>query len=151
MRCPFCNHENLKVVDSRPVEDLNAIRRRRACEACGKRFTTYERVETLPVMIVKKDFTREVYDREKIEKGVLLACHKRPVSSKQITDLIDHVENSVFSLEKAEVDSHIVGELIMRALKDLDAVAYVRFASVYREFKDLNTFMDELRTVLNNN
>lgn len=147
MRCPFCNYENTKVIDSRPAEDSNSIRRRRACEDCGRRFTTYEKIETLPVMIVKKDHSREAYNRSKIEKGIMLACHKRPISSQQMSEAIDSVENSIFSLERSEVDSSYVGELIMEKLKSLDEVAYVRFASVYREFKDADTFMEELKSV----
>lgn len=147
MRCPFCNYENTKVIDSRPAEESNSIRRRRACEDCGKRFTTYEKIETLPVMIVKKDHTREAYNRAKIEKGIMLACHKRPISSAQMAEAIDSVENSIFSLEKSEVESSYVGELIMEKLQSLDEVAYVRFASVYREFKDADTFMEELKSV----
>jgi len=149
MKCPFCNNENTKVIDSRPAEDTNSIRRRRACEECGKRFTTYEKIETLPVMIVKKDCTREPYNRSKIEKGIMLACHKRPISSAQILEAIDSVETSIFSLEKSEIDSSYVGELIMEKLQELDPVAYVRFASVYREFKDADMFMEELKSVFN--
>lgn len=149
MKCPFCNNENTKVIDSRPAEETNSIRRRRACEECGKRFTTYEKIETLPVMIVKKDHTREPYNRAKIEKGIMLACHKRPISSSQMSEAIDYVETSIFSLEKSEVDSSYVGELIMEKLKSLDPVAYVRFASVYREFKDADMFMEELKSVFN--
>ena len=119
MKCPFCSHENTRVIDSRPADDNNAIRRRRVCDDCNKRFTTYEKIETIPLIIIKKDNNRETYDRSKIEAGVLRACHKRPVSAQQINKL-----------------------------KDLDAVAYVRFASVYREFKDINTFMDELKKML---
>ena len=148
MRCPFCNFENTKVIDSRPAEETNSIRRRRVCEDCGKRFTTYEKIETLPVMIVKKDRTREAYDRSKIEKGIMLACHKRPISSEQMTEAIDCVENSIFSLEKSEVESSYVGELIMEKLKGMDPVAYVRFASVYREFRDADIFMEELKKFL---
>ena len=149
MKCPFCNNENTKVIDSRPAEETNSIRRRRACEECGKRFTTYEKIETLPVFIVKKDRTREPYNRAKIEKGIMLACHKRPISSAQISEAIDYVETSIFSLEKSEVESSYVGELIMEKLKMLDPVAYVRFASVYREFKDADMFMEELKSVFN--
>ncbi len=148
MKCPFCNYENTKVIDSRPAEETNSIRRRRACEDCGKRFTTYEKIETLPVMIVKKDHTREAYDRSKVEKGIMRACHKRPISSEQMSEAIDAVENGIFSLERSEVDSSYVGELIMEKLKGLDPVAYVRFASVYREFKDADTFMEELKKFL---
>lgn len=149
MKCPFCSHENTRVIDSRPAEDNNSIRRRRVCDECGKRFTTYEKIETIPLIIIKKDNNRETYDRAKIEAGVLRACHKRPVSAQQITALVDEVETEVFNREEREVYSQSVGELVMNKLKDLDAVAYVRFASVYREFKDVNTFMDELKKVLN--
>ena len=148
MKCPFCNHENTRVIDSRPAEENNSIRRRRVCDECGKRFNTYEKVETIPLIIIKKDNNREAYDRAKIESGVLRACHKRPVSAAQITKLVDEVENEIFNLEEREIPSDIVGEILMRKLKALDEVAYVRFASVYREFKDLNTFMDELKNVM---
>ena len=149
MKCPFCSHENTRVIDSRPAEDNNSIRRRRVCDECGKRFTTYENIETIPLIIIKKDNNREAYDRSKIEAGVLRACHKRPVSAQQITTLVDEVENEIFNREEREIPSGTIGELVMNKLKDLDAVAYVRFASVYREFKDVNTFMDELKSVLN--
>ena len=149
MKCPFCSHENTRVIDSRPAEDNNSIRRRRVCDECGKRFTTYEKIETIPLIIIKKDNNREAYDRAKIEAGVLRACHKRPVSAQQITTLVDEVENEIFNREEREIPSGTIGELVMNELKDLDAVAYVRFASVYREFKDVNTFMDELKSVLN--
>ena len=149
MKCPFCSHENTRVIDSRPAEDNNSIRRRRVCDECGKRFTTYEKIETIPLIIIKKDNNREAYDRAKIEAGVLRACHKRPVSAQQITTLVDEVENEIFNREEREIPSGTIGELVMNKLKDLDAVAYVRFASVYREFKDVNTSMDELKSVLN--
>ena len=149
MKCPFCSHENTRVIDSRPAEDNNSIRRRRVCDECGKRFTTYEKIETIPLIIIKKDNNREAYDRAKIEAGALRACHKRPVSAQQITTLVDEVENEIFNREEREIPSGTIGELVMNKLKDLDAVAYVRFASVYREFKDVNTFMDELKSVLN--
>lgn len=148
MKCPFCSHENTRVIDSRPAEDNNSIRRRRVCDECGKRFTTYEKIETIPLIIIKKDNNREAYDRAKIEAGVLRACHKRPVSAQQIATLVDEVENEIFNREEREIPSGTIGELVMNKLKDLDAVAYVRFASVYREFKDVNTFMDELKSVL---
>ena len=118
------------------------------CDACGKRFTTYEKVETIPLIVIKRDKNRETYDRSKIEGGVLRACHKRPVSTEQITRMIDDVETEIFNLEEKEVESTVIGELIMDKLKDLDQVAYVRFASVYREFKDVNTFMNELKKML---
>ena len=149
MKCPYCNHENTRVIDSRPAEDNNSIRRRRTCDVCGKRFTTYEKIETIPLIVIKKDNNREAFERSKIEAGVLRACHKRPVSAKQISELIDQVETEVFMLEDKEIQSNLIGELVMDKLKELDAVAYVRFASVYREFKDINTFMEELKSVLN--
>ena len=142
MKCPFCGHENTRVIDSRPAEDNNSIRRRRVCDECGKRFTTYEKVETIPLIIIKKDNNREAYDRSKIEAGVLRACHKRPISAAQINQLIDEVETEIFNMEEKEIPSQVIGELVMNKLKDLEAVAYVRFASVYREFKDINTFME---------
>lgn len=148
MKCPFCNQDNTWVVDSRPADDNTAIRRRRMCDACGKRFTTYEKVETIPLIVIKKDQNREQFDRSKIEAGVLRACHKRPVSAEQIHRLVDDVETEVFNLEEREIPSSVIGEIVMDKLKDLEAVAYVRFASVYREFKDVNTFMDELKKIL---
>ena len=148
MKCPFCNCENTRVIDSRPAEDGSSIRRRRVCDECGKRFTTYEKVETIPLIVIKKDNNSEAYDRTKIEGGILRACHKRPVSIDEINKLVDEVETEVFGREEKEVPSQVIGELVMNKLKDLDAVAYVRFASVYREFKDINTFMDELKKVL---
>ena len=148
MKCPFCNQDNTRVVDSRPADDNTAIRRRRMCDACGKRFTTYEKVETIPLIVIKKDQNREQFDRSKIEAGVLRACHKRPVSAEQIHRLVDDVETEVFNLEEREIPSSVIGEIVMDKLKELEAVAYVRFASVYREFKDVNTFMDELKKIL---
>ena len=144
MKCPYCNQDNTRVVDSRPVDDNNAIRRRRMCDECGRRFTTYEKVETIPLVVIKKDQNREQYDRSKLEGGILRACHKRPVPVQEISRLVDRVETEIFNREEKEVPSTVIGELVMNYLKDLDAVAYVRFASVYREFKDVNTFMDEL-------
>ena len=148
MKCPFCSHENTRVIDARPADDNASIRRRRICDECGKRFTTYEKVETIPVIIIKKDNNRETYDRSKVEAGVLRACHKRPISASQITQLVDEVETEIFNLEEKEISSQTVGELVMNKLKSLEAVAYVRFASVYREFKDVNTFLEELKKVL---
>lgn len=149
MKCPFCNQDNTRVVDSRPADDGGAIRRRRMCDECGKRFTTYEKVETLPLIVIKKDQKREQYDRTKIENGVLRACYKRPISAEQLSDVINQIETEIFSREEREVSSSVIGEIVMERLKGLDAVAYVRFASVYREFKDVNTFMDELKKILN--
>ncbi len=149
MKCPFCSHDNTRVIDSRPADENNSIRRRRICDDCGKRFTTYEKVETIPLMIIKKDNNRETYDRQKIEQGVLLACHKRPIPAEKITQLVDEVETEVFNIGEREIHSSVIGEMVMKKLKDLDPVAYVRFASVYREFKDGNSFMEELKKVLN--
>ena len=150
MKCPFCGHENTRVIDSRPAEENNSIRRRRVCDECDKRFTTYEKVETIPLIIIKKDDNRETYDRSKIEAGVLRACHKRPISANQINRLVEEVETEIFNMEEKEISSQVVGEIVMNKLKNLEAVEYVRFASVYREFKDINTFMDELKKVLEN-
>lgn len=148
MKCPYCNEDDTKVIDSRPADDNCSIRRRRQCERCGKRFTTYEKLETMPLMVIKKDDSRETYDRSKIESGVIRSCHKRPVSTQQINAMIDDIENKIFNLEEKEVATSVIGELVMGSLKDLDEVAYVRFASVYREFKDVNTFMEELGKLL---
>ena len=148
MKCPFCGHENTRVIDSRPADDNNSIRRRRICDECNKRFTTYEKVETIPLVVVKKDDNREPFDRSKIEAGVLRACHKRPISINKINQLIDEIETEIYSREEKEIPSEVIGEMVMEKLKELDMVAYVRFSSVYREFKDVNTFMDELKKVL---
>jgi transcriptional repressor NrdR len=148
VKCPFCNEADTKVIDSRPADDNSSIRRRRQCEKCGKRFTTYEKLETMPLMVIKKDRSREVYDRSKIESGILHSCHKRPVSSQQIDFMVDEVETQVFNREEKEVESTVIGELVMKKLQEIDEVAYVRFASVYREFKDVNTFIEEIGKLL---
>lgn len=148
MKCPFCGSADTSVIDSRPADDNTSIRRRRSCPDCGKRFTTYEKVETIPLIVIKKDNNREQYDRSKIEKGVLLACRKRPVSAGQMTKIVDDIETEIFSLEEKEIPSNRIGEIVMEKLENIDPVAYVRFASVYREFKDVDTFMDELKRVL---
>lgn len=148
MKCPFCNQESTRVIDSRPADDNSSIRRRRLCDECGKRFTTYEKVETIPLIVIKKDNNRETYDRSKIEAGILRACHKRPIPVQAVNELIDQVELEIFNKEEKEIPSKLIGEIIMNRLKNLDSVAYVRFASVYREFKDVNTFMDELKKML---
>lgn len=148
MKCPFCSQENTRVVDSRPVEETNSIRRRRMCDACGRRFTTYEKVETIPLTVMKKDQSREQYDRAKLEAGIVRACYKRPISVAEIETVVDKIETRLFNMEEREIPSSVIGELVMGELKNLDAVAYVRFASVYREFKDVNTFMDELKKFL---
>lgn len=150
MKCPFCGKENTRVIDSRPSDDNNSIRRRRQCDECNKRFTTYEKVEAIPLVVIKKDNNREPYDRSKIEAGVFRSCHKRPISVDQINQLVDEVETAIFNREEKEVHSSIIGEIVMDKLKELDPVAYVRFASVYREFKDVNTFMNELKKILDN-
>ncbi|MDO4316565.1 MAG: transcriptional regulator NrdR [Lachnospiraceae bacterium] len=148
MKCPFCGAENTRVIDSRPAEESNSIRRRRQCDACRKRFTTYEKVEAIPLVVIKKDNIREPYDRSKIESGVFRSCHKRPISVTQITRLVDEIETQIFNREDKEIPSSVIGQLVMEKLKELDPVAYVRFASVYREFKDVNTFMNELKSLL---
>lgn len=148
MKCPFCNEADTKVIDSRPADDNCSIRRRRQCERCGKRFTTYEKLETLPLMIIKKDDSREVYDRSKLEMGILHSCHKRPVSPRQMDSMVNGIETQIFNLEEKEISSSTIGELVMKKLKEVDEVAYVRFASVYREFKDVNTFIDEIGKLL---
>lgn len=148
MKCPYCNESDTKVIDSRPADDNSSIRRRRQCERCGKRFTTYEKLETMPLMVIKKDDSRETYDRSKIEAGIIHSCHKRPVSPQQISVMIDGIENQIFNMEEREVPTSAIGELVMEKLKSVDEVAYVRFASVYREFKDVNTFMEELGKLL---
>ena len=149
MKCPFCNQDNTRVVDSRPADDNSSIRRRRMCDECKRRFTTYEKVETIPLVVIKKDNSREEYGRSKIEAGVLRACYKRPIPVQKIKELVDNVETELFNREEREIESKVIGEIVMDKLKNLEAVAYVRFASVYREFKDVNTFMDELKKILN--
>ena len=148
MKCPYCGVENTRVIDSRPADDGAAIRRRRQCDACNKRFTTYEKVDAIPLVVVKKDMNREPYDRAKIEAGVFRSCHKRPISVEQIETFVDEIENEIFAMEEKEISSSTIGELLMEKLKTLDPVAYVRFASIYREFKDVNTFMDEIKKIL---
>ena len=148
MKCPFCGDDNTRVIDSRPADDNEAIRRRRQCDECGKRFTTYEKVETIPLIVIKRDKTRETYDRSKIESGVVRSCHKRPVSVDQIEACVDEIENKIFNLGVREIESEKIGEIVMDQIRDLDQVAYVRFASVYRQFKDADTFMSELKKLL---
>ena len=147
MKCPYCGKENTRVIDSRPTDD-SSIRRRRQCDECGKRFTTYEKVETLPLIVVKKDNNREPYDREKIVAGIVRSCHKRPISMTQINDMVDDIEGQIFNMGEKEIPTTTIGSIVMDKLKDLEVVAYVRFASVYREFKDVNTFMDEIKKIL---
>ncbi|MDP7638802.1 MAG: transcriptional regulator NrdR [Candidatus Hydrogenedentes bacterium] len=148
MRCPFCSHDDVKVVDSRSSKDGEAIRRRRECLHCGRRYTTYERIEEVAQMVIKKDGRREVFDRWKLKAGILKAVEKRPVSLEQVEALIDDVEKALFGASEHEVSTVSIGESVMDRLKTLDEVAYVRFASVYRQFKDLNEFMNELKGML---
>ena len=147
MRCPNCGVEDTKVVDSRPFEDGRCIRRRRVCPNCGNKFFTYETAESTPLMVVKKDKSRQVFSREKLMTGVLKSCHKRPVSSAQIETLVRDVENTIKATGKKEVPSGEIGRLVMERLKDIDDIAYVRFASVYREFRDVETFLAELQEI----
>ena len=148
MRCVFCNHMESKVVDSRPTEDGWAIRRRRDCMSCGKRFTTYEKMENPMILVVKKDGRREAFSTEKIRRGLIKACEKRPIAARDMDKIVSDVEKKVFNSLDQEVTSTQIGEMIMDRLKDLDQVAYVRFASVYRQFGDINTFMNELTQLL---
>ena len=148
MKCPFCGFDDSKVVDSRPTDEGTSIRRRRECLKCLKRFTTYETVERMPLMLVKRDGTRQAYDRQKLLGGLIKACEKRPVSLPQLEQIVDTVEQRVFGSLESEVSSKVIGELVMEQLRKVDEVAYVRFASVYRQFKDINTFMEELNTLL---
>ena len=148
MRCQYCSCTDSKVIDSRPTDDGNSIRRRRECINCGRRFTTYEKIETIPVIVIKKGNIREQYNREKIEKGILASCHKRPVSIDTINQMIDEIETELFTSESREIPSNIIGEKIMEKLQKIDQVAYVRFASVYREFQDVDTFMHELQKII---
>ena len=148
MKCPFCGYTESKVIDSRPAEGYTTIRRRRECLSCGKRFTTYEIIERLPLLVVKKDGSRQSFDRTKVINGLVTACEKRPVSAEQIEKIADEIEQELQSMLEREVPSERVGEMVMKHLKDLDEVAYVRFASVYRSFKDINTFLEELNKLL---
>ncbi len=148
MRCPFCSFEESKVIDSRPTDEGERIRRRRECLKCQKRFTTYEVIESLPIIVIKKDKSREVFNREKLLNGLLRACEKRPVSLDRLESIIDDIESTLQNSLDREVSSEKIGELVMDKLKDVDDVAYVRFASVYRQFKDIGTFMTELNKML---
>ena len=148
MNCPFCSYEESKVIDSRPTDEGQRIRRRRECLQCAKRFTTYEIIESLPIIVIKKDKSRETFNRNKIMNGLLRACEKRPVSIDMLDKLIDDIEAIIQNSLDREVTSEKIGELVMEKLKGIDEVAYVRFASVYRQFKDINTFMSELNKLL---
>ena len=148
MRCPFCDNQETKVIDSRPTEDGHAIRRRRECERCSRRFTTHEKFEEVILMVVKKDGSREALDRRKIMNGIIKACEKRPVTVATIENMVDQIERGLNNMMEKEIDSSFIGELIMDQLKDVDQVAYVRFASVYRQFTDVNTFVAEIEKLL---
>ncbi len=148
MRCPFCENLDTRVIDSRPTEEGHAIRRRRECDSCSKRFTTYEKVEEMIFMVIKKDGSREAFDRNKVMNGIIKACEKRPVPIADIEKIVDDIERGLNNMMEKEVESKLIGEVIMEHLKDLDEVAYVRFASVYRQFKDVNTFVAEIEKLL---
>ena len=148
MRCPFCSFEESRVVDSRSTDDNTTIRRRRECLKCNKRYTTYEKVEDIPILVVKRDSTRENFNKEKIINGLIRACQKRPVSRMQIEELADDIERAISNKMITEVNSKIIGEMIMERLKGIDEISYVRFASVYREFKDINTFLEEIKSLV---
>ena len=150
MKCPFCFFDESKVVDSRSTDDNTTIRRRRECSKCGRRYTTYEKNEDIPILVVKRDLTRENFNREKIVNGLIIACQKRPISRKQIEELAEDIEKSISNNMLTEVDSSSIGEMVMDRLKAIDEVSYVRFASVYREFKDINTFLDEIKGLMTN-
>ncbi len=148
MKCPFCGFIEDKVIDSRPTDEGSAIRRRRECTKCAKRFTTYEKVESLPLMVIKKDRSRQPFDREKLMNGLLRACEKRPISINDLEKMVEGIETQLHNSLQREVTTEYIGEMVMSKLKTMDEVAYVRFASVYRQFKDINTFMDELKNLL---
>ncbi len=148
MKCPYCGFVESKVIDSRPTDENERIRRRRECIQCGKRFTTYEAIEDVPIIVVKKDCSREAFDRGKLTRGLLRACEKRPVSAEQIDQIVDRIEAQLQNSLEREIPSATIGELAMNELRKVDEVAYVRFASVYRQFRDINTFMDELTKLL---
>ncbi len=148
MKCPFCNYEDTKVIDSRSQDDNSTIRRRRLCENCGKRFTTYERIDTIPMTVIKRNGNREMFDKAKLLGGIMKSCNKRPITVKQMEEIVDDIENAIMSSMEKEIASEEIGTMVMDRLKEIDEVAYVRFASVYRQFKDINTFMEELGKLL---
>jgi transcriptional repressor NrdR len=148
MNCPFCDYYETKVVDSRPTDEGQAIRRRRECIKCGRRFTTYEKIEEIPLVVIKKDGNRQAYDRNKLLTGIIKACEKRPVSMAVIENMVNDIEKRLYNSMEKEITSKYIGENVMNELIKVDEVDYVRFASVYRQFKDLNTFMDELKKIL---
>ena len=147
MKCPFCSFEESKVVDSRSTDDNTTIRRRRECLRCNKRYTTYEKIEDFPILVIKKDLTRENFNKEKIINGLIIACQKRPMSRKQMEDLANDIEKTISNSMLTEIPSKDIGEMVMNKLKELDEISYVRFASVYRQFKDINTFLEEIKNL----
>ena len=148
LKCPFCFFYESKVVDSRATDDNTTIRRRRECTKCGRRYTTYEKIEDIPILVIKRDSTRENFNKEKIVNGLIIACQKRPISRKQIEELAEEIEKTISNNMLTEIESRVIGEMVMDRLKELDEVSYVRFASVYREFKDINTFLDEIKGLM---
>lgn len=148
MKCPFCSFDESRVVDSRSTDENTTIRRRRECMKCNKRYTTYEKIEDIPVLVIKRDLTRENFNKEKIINGLIIACQKRPVSRKQIEDLAEDIERSISNNMFTEIESRAIGEMVMERLKSLDEISYVRFASVYRQFKDINTFLEEIKSLM---
>lgn len=150
MKCPFCYNEDTKVIDTRSIEDNTIIKRRRLCEKCNERFNTYEKLDIIPISVVKRDLTREAFDIDKISKGILLACNKRTISMNDIEQLVKEIENKIYTSGKKEINSQDIGEMVMEKLKVLDPIAYVRFASVYKEFKDIDSFVEEVGKVFKN-
>ena len=148
MKCPFCGFDESKVVDSRSTDDNTTIRRRRECANCSKRYTTYEKFEDIPILVIKRDSTRENFNKEKIVNGLIIACQKRPISRRQIEDIAEDIEKSISNKMLTEVETKLIGEMIMERLKKIDEVSYVRFASVYRQFKDINTFLEEIKNLM---
>ena len=148
MKCPFCFNDESKVVDSRSTDDNTTIRRRRECTKCNKRYTTYEKIEDIPILVVKRDLTRENFNKEKIVNGLIIACQKRPVSRKQIEEIAEEIEKKISNNMLTEIESEKIGEMVMKRLKETDEISYVRFASVYRQFKDINTFLEEITRLM---
>ncbi|MEG1286513.1 MAG: transcriptional regulator NrdR [Clostridium sp.] len=151
MKCPFCSFDESKVVDSRSTDDNTTIRRRRECLSCGKRYTTYEKVEDIPILVIKRDLTREIFNREKVVNGLIIACQKRPISRKQIENIAEEIEKTISNKMLTEVETEHIGEMVMDKLKEIDEISYVRFASVYRQFKDINTFLEEIKNLVEKN
>lgn len=148
LKCPFCSFDESRVVDSRSTDENTTIRRRRECIKCGKRYTTYEKIEDIPILVIKRDLTRENFNKEKIINGLIIACQKRPVSRKQIEELSEDIERSISNNMFTEIESRVIGEMVMERLKGIDEISYVRFASVYRQFKDINTFLEEIKSLM---